>query len=84
MVLTFTGWSDKNSNEGEPLLITILTVNAKGKKHQHTTKRPLKEIKRKNVGQELENNLTCYWRRGILKIWNLVAILHQIYIDCLL
>lgn len=82
--VNLTGWSDKKPNEGEPLLITVLTINTKGQEHQHTTKRPLKGIKRKNVGQELENNLACNWRRDNVEIWNLVAILHQIYIDCLL
>jgi len=61
------GWSDAKPNEGEPLHITVSTVNTKGQEHQHTTKRPLKGIKRKNVGLELENNLACNWRRDNVK-----------------
>jgi len=65
--VNLTGWSDKKPNEGEPLLITVLTVNTKGQEYEHTTKRPLKGIKRKNVGLELENNLACNWRRDNVK-----------------
>ncbi|KAE9523351.1 hypothetical protein AGLY_016299 [Aphis glycines] len=38
---------------------TEIQQNKTRQEHQHMTKRPLKEIKRKNVGQELENNLIC-------------------------
>lgn len=62
-----TIWSDIKPNEGEPLLFTVLTTNTKRQEHQHSIKRPLKRIKRKNIGLELENYLSCNWRRDNVK-----------------
>lgn len=58
-----TGWSDTKPNEGESLFIYILTRNTKGLEHQHTTKRPLKGLKRKIIGSELDKNLASNWRK---------------------
>jgi len=46
------GWSDSKPKEGDPLQIFILATNTKGLEHQHTTKRPLKGLKRKKIGLE--------------------------------
>jgi len=57
------GWSDFKPNEDEPLEISVLTKNTIGLETKHTTKRPLKGEKRKAIGNELENDLACNWRR---------------------
>jgi len=57
------GWSDSKPKEGDPLKISILTTNTKGLEHQHATKRPLKGLKRKKIGLELQKNLASNWRR---------------------
>lgn len=57
------GWSDSKPVEGEPLKISILTRNTKGLESIHTSKRPLKGEKRKIIGNYLEKNIACNWRR---------------------
>lgn len=58
------GWSESKPDEGKPLDISILTINTKGLEHRHTTKRPLKGIKRQEIGRSLKTDLTCNWRRA--------------------
>jgi len=45
------------------LEISVLTKNTIGLETKHTTKRPLRGEKRKTVGDELENDLACNWKR---------------------
>lgn len=58
------GWCDSKPNEGESLEISIITKNTMGLEIKHTTKRPLKGEKRKLIGNELQKDLACNWRRS--------------------
>lgn len=53
------GWSDFKPKEGELLKLCVLTKNTIGFETEHTTKRHLKELKRKNIGDELKHDLVC-------------------------
>lgn len=57
------GWCDEEPNEGNRLIVIVMASDTKGLEHQHTTKRPLKKIKRKNVWLELEKDVVSNWRR---------------------
>lgn len=43
------GWSDFKPKEGEPLEISVLTKNTIGLETKHTTKRPLRDQKVRNL-----------------------------------
>jgi len=58
------GWSESKPDEGKPLDVSILTNNTKGLEYRHNTKRPLKGIKRQEIGQSLKTDLACNWRRA--------------------
>lgn len=61
------GWSDAKPKPGEPLNLYILTKNTVCDEINHTTKRPLKGIKRKMVGCELSTDVPSNWRRKQVK-----------------
>jgi len=57
------GWSENEPINGEPLIVNILAKDTRGEELTHTTKRPLKGEKRKQVGQQLSTDLASNWRR---------------------
>lgn len=61
------GWCDNKPKPGEQLNLYILTKNTVGEEIEHRSKRPLKGIKRKMVGQELMSDLPSNWRRKNVK-----------------
>lgn len=57
------GWADKEPNCGEPLTLNFLTNDTRGTEMNHETKRPLKGLKRKEIGEELLSGIGSNWRR---------------------
>jgi len=57
------GWSEKKPDIGQPLEINILTKDTRKSNFIHVTKRPLRGLKRKEVGQQLLTDVASNWRR---------------------
>lgn len=58
------GWSKNKPDKGQPLRISTQAMDTRGQESEHTRKRPLKGMKRIEIGKNLSNDFSCNWRRN--------------------